>query len=113
MLASTVGTGTYATGSVHAPYITEGTNYGTGFSFSALTGTSTQAATTTLVNSPFVAACVACHDSPTDIDHMQTNGGSFYAPRSTASTQPQQEQCLLCHGPGAVASISALHAFTP
>ena len=113
MLASTVGTGTYATGSVHAPYITEGTNYGSGFSFSALTGTSTQAAATTLVTSPFVAACASCHDSPTAMDHMQTNGGSFYAPRSTALAQPQQEQCLLCHGPGTVASISTLHAFMP
>ncbi len=51
--------------------------------------------------SPFVAACVSCHDSAIAVDHMQTNGGSFYEPRSTAFTKPQQEECLLCHGPGA------------
>ena len=38
MLASTVGQGTYAAGSVHAPFVAEGTNYGVGFSYNALTG---------------------------------------------------------------------------
>jgi OmcA/MtrC family decaheme c-type cytochrome len=113
MLASTVGQGTYAAGSVHAPYVSEGMNYGVGFSYNALTGATTNADPTTLVTSPFVAACVSCHDSPIAIDHMQTNGGAFYSPRSAAFTQPQQEQCVLCHGPGAVASISTLHAFMP
>ncbi len=113
MLASTVGQGTYAAGSVHAPYVAEGTNYGAGFSYNALTGAITNPDPTTLVISPFVAACVACHDSSIAIDHMQTNGGSFYEARSTAFTKPQQEECLLCHGPGAVASISAVHAFSP
>ena len=68
---------------------------------------------TTLVVSPIVAACSACHDSPIAIDHMQTNGGSFYEARSTAFTKPQQEECLLCHGPGAIASIADRHAFMP
>jgi OmcA/MtrC family decaheme c-type cytochrome len=113
MLASTVGQGTYPTGSVHAPYVSEATTYGAGFSYNVLTGATTNADPTTLVTSPFVAACAACHDSAIAIDHIQTNGGSFYEPRSTAFTKPQQEQCLLCHGPGAIASISALHAFTP
>jgi OmcA/MtrC family decaheme c-type cytochrome len=113
MLPSTVGQGTYATGSVHSPYVAEATSYGAGFSYNALTGATTSADPTTLVESPFVAACVACHDSPTAVDHMQTNGGSFYEPRSTAFTKPQKEECLLCHGPGAVASISALHTFMP
>jgi hypothetical protein len=113
MLASTVGQGSYATGSVHAPFVTEGTNYGAGFNYNVLTGATTDPDPTTLVISPFVAACVSCHDSSIAIDHMQTNGGSFYEPRSTAFTKPQQEECLLCHGPGAVASISTLHAFMP
>ena len=113
MLASTVGQGTYAAGSVHAPFIAEGTNYGVGFSYNALTGATTTPDPTTLVISPLVAACVSCHDSAIAIDHMQTNGGSFYEPRSTAFTKPQQEECLLCHGPGRVASISTLHAFMP
>jgi hypothetical protein len=113
MLASTVGQGTYAVGSVHAPYVAEATSYGAGFSYNALTGAAVPADPTTLVTSPFVAACVACHDSPIAIDHMQTNGGSFYEPRSTAFSKPQQEECLLCHGPGAVASIATRHAFIP
>jgi OmcA/MtrC family decaheme c-type cytochrome len=111
MLPSTVGQGTYAAGSVHAPYVDEGTAYGAGFGFSALTGASTPAAPTTLVVSPVVAACAACHDSAIAIDHMQTNGGSFYEPRGAFATRPQREQCLLCHGPGRVAAIADRHAF--
>jgi hypothetical protein len=110
MLASTVGQGTYAAGSVHAPYVTEGTNYGAGFSYNVLTSATVTADPTTLVTSPFVAACVACHDSSIAIDHMQTNGGSFYEARSTAFTKPQREECLLCHGPGRIAAISDVHA---
>jgi OmcA/MtrC family decaheme c-type cytochrome len=109
MLASTVGQGTYAAGSVHSPYVAEATNYGAGFAYNALTGVSTEAAPTTLVVSPIVAACSACHDSAIAIDHMQTNGGSFYEARSTAFTKPQQEECLLCHGPGRLASIADRH----
>src|SRR5439155_1026438 len=70
--------------SEHSPYVTEGTNYGAGFNFNPLTGASTEAASTTLVISPIVAACSACHDSPAAIDHMQTNGGSFWRPRAEA-----------------------------
>jgi OmcA/MtrC family decaheme c-type cytochrome len=110
MLFSTVGQGTYAAGSVHSPYITEGTIYGSGFSFNALTGVSAEAASTTLVNSPIVAACSACHDNPVAIDHMVTNGGSFWEPRSTALTKPLGEQCLICHGPNRIAAISVVHA---
>src|SRR5262249_30431754 len=39
---------------------------------------------TTLVNSPIASACVACHDSASAVDHMQTNGASIWEPRSTA-----------------------------
>ncbi|HXU05781.1 MAG TPA: hypothetical protein VN903_32725, partial [Polyangia bacterium] len=72
-----------------------------------------QAQGTTLVNSPIVAACSGCHDSATAIDHMQTNGGSFYEARSVAFSKPQKEECLLCHGPGRLASIADRHAFVP
>ncbi len=68
---------------------------------------------TTLVNSPIVAACSACHDSAIAIDHMQTNGGSFYETRTIAFTKPQKEECLLCHGPGRLASIADRHALQP
>lgn len=113
MVASTVGQGTYAAGSVHSPYVAEATAYGAGFSYNALTGATVNPDPTTLVVSPIVAACSACHDSATAIDHMQTNGGSFYEPRSTVLTKPQQEECLLCHGPGRVAAIADRHAFMP
>lgn len=39
---------------------------------------------------------------------MQANGGSFYQPRSSAFSKAK-EQCLLCHGPGTIASISDKH----
>ena len=109
MLASTVGQGTYAAGSVHAPYVTELTAYGAGFSYNAFTAATVVADPTTLVVSPIVAACTGCHDSPIAVDHMQTNGGSFYEPRSTAFTKPQQEECMLCHGPGRIAAIAERH----
>src|SRR6266478_5159111 len=66
-----------------------------------------------LVVSPIVAACSSCHDSAIAVDHMQTNGGSFYEPRATAFSKQQQEECLLCHGPGKLASIADRHAFLP
>jgi OmcA/MtrC family decaheme c-type cytochrome len=113
MLASTVGQGTYAAGSVHSPYVLEAQAYGAGFSFNALTGATVTADPTTLVVSPIAAACSACHDSATAIDHMQTNGASFYEARSVAFSKPQQEECLLCHGPGRLASIADLHALKP
>lgn len=110
MLPSTVGQGTYAAGSVHAPYVTEAVAYGAGFGYNALTGVSTPADPTTLIVSPIVAACSSCHDSALAVDHMQTNGGSFYESRAVAFAKPQQEECLLCHGPGRLASIADRHA---
>jgi hypothetical protein len=64
---------------------------------------------TTLVNSPIAAACVACHDGPSAIDHMQTNGASIWEPRATALTKPQKEECLICHGPNRLAGIALVH----
>ncbi len=110
MLSSTVGQGTYAAGTVNAPYVTAAVAYGAGFAVNALTGVSTPADPTTLVVSPLVAACSACHDSSIAVDHMQTNGGSFYESRAVAFAKPQQEECLLCHGPGRLASIADRHA---
>jgi OmcA/MtrC family decaheme c-type cytochrome len=109
MLPSTAGAGTYAPGSVHSPYVAEGTNYGAAFSFNALTGVSTEAAPTTLVISPIAAACSACHDSPAAVDHMQTNGASFWEVRSVMAARQQGEQCLICHGPNRIAAISLVH----
>ena len=63
----------------------------------------------TLVTSPIAAACVACHDTPSAVDHMQTNGASIWEPRSTALTKPQKEECLICHGPNRIANIALVH----
>jgi OmcA/MtrC family decaheme c-type cytochrome len=65
---------------------------------------------TTLVTSPITAACVACHDAPAAVDHMQSNGASIWEPRSIALTKPQKEECLICHGPDRIADISLVHA---
>jgi len=110
MLPSTVGQGTYAPGSVHSPYVAEGPDYGAGFKFDAVNGVLVnEAASTTLIVSPIVAACSACHDSPSAVDHMQTNGGSFWESRSAAAAKQQGEQCLICHGPNRIAAISLVH----
>ena len=85
-----------------------GTNYGSGFSFSATSGVTTEAAPTTLVMSPTVAACSACHDSSDAISHMKSNTGSFYEARSAALGI--SETCLVCHGTGRTADIAVMHS---
>jgi OmcA/MtrC family decaheme c-type cytochrome len=107
MLDSSVGVGVYnsdpvtnATGWFQiSPYVVSDNvfNYGAGFSYNAGTNVTTQAAATTLVKSPITSACSACHDSPAQIAHMETNGGSFYQTRTVAAGRV--EQCLICHGP--------------
>jgi OmcA/MtrC family decaheme c-type cytochrome len=113
----TVGTGKYnGTASATAlaafslsPYVVADnvTDYGAGFAFNASTGVTTPAAGTTLVISPITAVCFACHDSSLAVSHMQSNGGSVYAPRSVALATT--ESCTVCHGPGKVADIKAVH----
>ena len=104
----TVGQGTYAASVSNSPYVTLGTAYGSGFGFNAGTGVTTPAAGTTLVTSPTATVCLACHDSQLAVTHMQTNGGSIYAPRSSALAVG--EQCALCHASGKVADIKLMHA---
>lgn len=91
-----------------SPYVVGGTNYGAGFSYNATTDVTTPAAATTLVTSPTVTACVACHDSNLAISHMKLNGGAFYEPRSTGLLQ--FEQCFVCHSTGKLADIRTVHA---
>ncbi len=100
-------TGTPVAGISLSPFVTAGTNYGANFGYNANTGITTPAAGTTLVISPITAACFSCHDSGQAIAHMRANGGSVYAPRSTAFSSV--EQCLVCHGPGKTADIKAVH----
>lgn len=107
-LYRTVATGTLSAGISTSPYVTPGVNYGSGFGFAAATGVGTNAAATTLVNSPIATACFSCHDSDLATSHIITNGGSIYSPRSTALGV--SEQCTLCHGPGKVADIKQMHS---
>jgi OmcA/MtrC family decaheme c-type cytochrome len=107
-LLRTVATGTLAAAVSNSPYITTGTAYGTGYSFNAGTGVTTEAAATTLVTSPTATACFACHDSTEAVAHFRINGGSIYAPRSSAMVTT--ETCMVCHGPGRVAAIKESHA---
>lgn len=107
----TVASGTLAsTGSTYtySPYITMDLAYGSGYSFNAGTGVTTEAAATTLVTSPTTTVCFACHDSNDAKAHFAANGGSVYAPRSSALAAT--ETCMVCHGPGRIAAISASHS---
>jgi hypothetical protein len=95
-----------------SPYVVADnvSDYGTGFSFTAATGLAKDATDTTVVTSPIMAACVACHDSPPARSHMQAAGGQLYAPRKVfLDKNGPKEQCLMCHGPGKVAAIAVVH----
>ena len=94
-----------------APYIVADgvTSYGSGFSFNAGTGVTTQGAGTNLVMSPVTGACASCHDSTAAVNHMEDFGGDFYQTRTNALDTSQPEQCMICHGPGRVAAIGLVH----
>jgi OmcA/MtrC family decaheme c-type cytochrome len=111
----TVGTGTYAAGPSTSPFVQPpyaaalGTAYGSGFSYNTTTGATTEAAPTTLVMSPTVTVCSACHNTADAISHFKINGAAFYQPRSTAITG-SNETCLICHGTGRLVDIAVMHA---
>jgi OmcA/MtrC family decaheme c-type cytochrome len=100
-------------------------NYGAGYNYNAgLTtsnscnpdgtlvslapGATAEAQPQTLVNSPIATACFACHDSTVARAHIETNGGSIYAPRAAALGTV--ETCMVCHDTGRIADIRAMHA---
>lgn len=103
----------------YSPYIVQGTNYGSGFSFNAGTQATTNAASTTLLETPTATVCFACHDSTTAKQiadqtetpraHMVRYGAQIYAARGGANPV-QTETCLTCHGPTNTANIKAAHA---
>jgi OmcA/MtrC family decaheme c-type cytochrome len=93
-----------------SPYVAIGVNYGTGFSYNVATGVATDAAPTTLVNSPIATACFACHDTDIARAHITVNGGSIYTARSGALGV--LEQCMVCHGPDRIADIRVVHNIT-
>ena len=107
-LLRTVATGTFGASFTNSPYIAVGPNYGSGFSYNAATGVTTEAAATTLVLSPTVAVCSACHDSTDAITHMKSNTGFFYQARS--ASLGGTETCLVCHGAGKPADIAVVHS---
>jgi hypothetical protein len=94
---------------VASPCVCTTTQPCTGVVASCSAASPCEAQGTTLVSSPIAAACVACHDTPAAVDHMQTNGASLWEPRSVALTKPQKEECLICHGPNRLAGISLVH----
>ncbi|MFO1224754.1 MAG: OmcA/MtrC family decaheme c-type cytochrome [Burkholderiaceae bacterium] len=108
-----------------SPYVTPLVNYGIGFSYNAGLTTSNSckpdgtlvanpaggtvaADPQSLVISPIATACFACHDTPLARTHMEVNGGSIYAPRSTALGTV--ETCMVCHDTGRIADIKVMHA---
>jgi OmcA/MtrC family decaheme c-type cytochrome len=128
LLMSTVATGKLSAAISTSPEVlTDGTDYGNGFTTSGTITTGTvngvacttdapcacsltapcPAAPTTLVKSPITAACSTCHDAAYELKHMKDMGGTYYGTRSAASSDA--ETCMMCHGPGAVASIANVH----
>lgn len=103
----------------YSPFITYGTNYGSGPSYSAATGTLAAGASTNLIETPTATVCFACHDSTTAKPiatatetpraHMERYGAQIYAQRGAANPA-QTETCLTCHGPSSGASIKTVHA---
>jgi len=102
-----VGSGNYTYGLM----VDNVTSYGTGNSIDPATGllvTQTNQSIN-LVTSPITAACSTCHDTAKAISHMTTTGyGSFYKARSAVVAAPK-EQCLTCHGAGAILPIADVH----
>ena len=74
-----------------------------------------------LVTSPVTSSCFGCHDSKTAVAHMQLNGGTVYGSVSAVSNSTtgsrtisgfsftKVETCSVCHAPGKVADIKAVH----
>lgn len=89
-----------------SPYINSATDYGLPTSVS-VTGVVTEAAATTLVNSPMASACYSCHDTALAKSHITANGGAVYEARSTALGKT--ETCLVCHGAGREADAEVIH----
>ena len=54
--------------------------------------------------------CSACHDSSQAMAHFKANGGMFYATRAEVLAKGgNNEQCMVCHGPGRIAAIGSAH----
>ncbi len=60
---------------------------------------------------PATAVCSSCHVDATARKHMTQNGGSFTAVKDATGqiVGGNQETCVVCHGPGAVADVAVVH----
>lgn len=65
--------------------------------------------TTYLRMTPTASACSACHDDSLSKAHMQQNGASFSITQLMIDNHSTTETCAVCHGPGAVEDVSAVH----
>ena len=63
------------------------------------------------VISPNSAVCSTCHVSDLARQHMEQNGGDFNATKAADSSLVSSgvETCALCHGPGRVSDVKAVH----
>lgn len=66
------------------------------------------------IHSPVAASCVGCHTDLVAWAHMELNGaqlsdpnGSLWSNRS--DLVPNMEACQICHGPGRIADVEAVH----
>lgn len=63
------------------------------------------------VISPNAAVCSACHQQTLAMEHMKQNGADFNATKAADGTliSAGVEACALCHGPGRIADVKAMH----
>jgi mono/diheme cytochrome c family protein len=64
-----------------------------------------------VVISPNTAVCSSCHTSTLAAEHMKQNGGDFAAGKndSGALISSGAETCSVCHGPGRIGDVKAVH----
>jgi len=65
---------------------------------------------TDLVTSVISGSCYQCHDHWASAAHMEQNGGAIEWPRADWLAERPVETCQVCHGPGSMADVEAVHA---
>jgi OmcA/MtrC family decaheme c-type cytochrome len=60
------------------------------------------------IQTPYAAACAACHDTPLAAAHMEQNGAYVDWAREDVP-QDFAETCGLCHGAGRAADVNVVH----
>ena len=80
-----------------------------GTPYSNPAGGTLAAGSSTLVTSPTVTVCSACHVTSDAISHFKINGAAWYQARGVA-LNGTNETCLVCHGSGRIADIAVMHS---